>query len=169
MAVARNLAHIVILLYAFWLLSVSHNVLMQLLRPKLSRRDLHILNRGLGNRYLLLSAKERLSPVLFWWNAAAILLFCLTAFLTALLGWFNFIDAFMRVLNSLMILVIAMETFALSLVANQLRFGQMFVLYRPLPEENRLFASSILDAVLYAVLPLFVIICNATDIIPRAV
>ena len=168
MAVARNLAHIVILLYALWLLSVSHHVLMRLLRPKLSRKDLHYLNRGLGNRYLLLSAKNHLSPVLFWWNAAAILLFCFTAVLTVLLGWFGFIDSFMRVVNSVMILAVATETAALSLVSNQLRFGETFVLYRPIPDEARLFASSILDAVLYVAIPVFVVVCNATDIIPRA-
>ena len=157
---ARNLAHIVILLYAVWLITCSNRVLLLMARPRLSRQEFSFLRRGGLNRFLLLSAKNAVPPLFYWWNLTALVLFGVHAVLTLLVGWFGFMGIFMRILNSLTILAIGGEAFLLSLIHNQMRFQQPFVLYRPLPNETRLFASSLADGALYLAIPVFVMICN---------
>ena len=157
---ARNLAHIVILLYAVWLIHSSNRVLLLMLRPRLSEKAFGFLRRGSLNRYLLLSAKNETPPLFFRWNLIALSLFGVHVVLTVLLGWFSFLDVFMRILNSVTILCLGGEAFLLSMVQNQMSFGQPCVLYRPLPNETRLFASTVVDAALYVVVPVFVMICN---------
>lgn len=157
---ARNLAHIVILLYGAWMLFRCSEALLLLLSTRMDRRSLDYLRRGPLNRFLLLSAKKQTPPLFFWWNAASVAFFALHAVLAITVGWFSFAGGFLRFLNSFTVLLIGAEAFLLSCVSNQLRFEQPFVLFRRVQNGLLPFASTVLDGAFYAGVPLFVLICN---------
>lgn len=157
---ARNLAQIVILLYGLWLISVSHRTLLLLAGKKLSAEEMRFLQRGFGNRWLLVSAKGKIPAFLFWNNVVSLLLLVFCALLQLLLGWFAFFALPMKILNSVTIFSIGLEASVLSPVGNALRYGKPFYFYKSLPNNARLFVSTFADAILYCLLPVLMVFCN---------
>ena len=157
---ARNLAQIVILLYGLWLLFVSHRTLLLLAGKKLTAPEMRFLQKGAGNRWLLVSAKGKIPAFLFWNNVVSLLLLALCAVLQILLGWFGFFALPMKILKSLTIFSIGLEASVLSPVGNALRYGKPFLLYKSLPNETRVFASTLADVIVYCLLPVLMVFCN---------
>ncbi|MBR7164931.1 MAG: hypothetical protein IKD18_01500 [Clostridia bacterium] len=161
---ARNFAQIFFLVYGFVLLLISSGRIRMILKRKLGAKALRRRVRGGANAYLFLTVKSHLNPILYWLNLSA---YCLVAFLALChltVGWFAFFALPLRILNAIALLLCGAEAYLLSVLANMMQFGEPFFLYRPDedPTTNRAFASSVLDAVVYGVLPLVWVICNFT-------
>lgn len=159
---ARNFAQIVFLLIALAYFYVSRQMIFRLLAARVPAEVLAQRRHksGIVNRYLFLTLKDYFDPFLFRINFIAIAIFSVCALLQLLIGWFSFAALFMKILNSLMIFLAALEVSVLSLIDNRMKFGAPFILYRPLPGSARVFASTIADAVLYVIVPILMILCN---------
>jgi hypothetical protein len=122
------------------------------------------LRTGGVNPYLLLTLKPYLSPAVFYLHVSAFALVVLLVALHLFIGWFDFAGTLMKVMNSVMILVVAGEAYLVTLVDNTARFGEPFFLYREdsNSDTRRAFASSIVDGVFYALLPVLMVISNFT-------
>ena len=61
-----------------------------------------------------------------------------------------------------MVLGCALEAYLLTLRGNLAQFGEAFFLYRPDtdPNHDRAFASSLVDALVYALIPVLLVFCN---------
>ena len=161
---ARNFAQIFFLIYGLVLLLISSGRIRMILKRKIGARALRARVKGGVNAYLFLSVKEHLTPALFWLNATCYALVAILAVCHLIIGWFSFAALFLKILNSVMLFLVGLEAYLLSILANMMQFGEPFFLYRPDedPNTNRAFASSLLDGVVYGVLPLAWIISNFT-------
>ncbi|MBR7166075.1 MAG: hypothetical protein IKD18_07335 [Clostridia bacterium] len=159
---ARNLAQIVFLVYSFIILMITRKHLVATLCAKMGKSAFHKKVRGGANRYLLLSVKKFVSPKLFALNLFNYTGIFILLVLQFLLGWFSFAALFFKILNSLVILGSATEAYLLTLRGNIAQFGKAFFLYRPDndPRHDRAFASSLVDGLVYALIPVLLVFCN---------
>lgn len=159
---ARNLAQIVFLVYSFIILLITRKHLIATVCAKMGKRAFYKKVRGGANRYLLLSVKNWVPTNLFplnFFNYAGLFILLV---LQLLIGWFSFAALFFKILNSLIILGCAAEAYLLTLRGNIAQFGKAFFLYRADtdPRHDRAFASSLVDALVYALIPILLVLCN---------
>lgn len=157
---ARNLAQLVFLAYAVWLIYRSNRVLQALLLRRMRRETLAKNTRGIANRFGFLRLKKALPPLLYTINLVAVSLFALDLVLQLLLGWFGFMTWPTKILNSLAILACGVLATCTGLIDSQLRFGKVFIWYHWDPDGERIFSSGVLDAVLFALAPVVIVVCN---------
>ncbi len=161
---SRNFAQIVFYLFALVIVLVSRKQIVNILVRKIGRRQFALRVRGGANRYLFVTAKDALAPGLYYLNLTNYALLALVGVLHLLIGWFSFAALLMKVLSSLLLLTAGLQAYLLAIVGNMIQFGQPFFLYRPDSDTNHLrpFASSVLDAFVYLVVPIGLIVCNFT-------
>ncbi len=159
---ARNFAQIVFLVYGLVILLISHKHLVSFLRRKLGKRGLEKASLRGANAYLLITLKEQMPPALFWLNVMNFSALFVLGVLQLVIGWFAFADLALKILGALVILSIGAQAYFLSVLGNLMAFGEAFFWYRPDPDPKtqRAFASSVLDAVVYAILPILMAISN---------
>ena len=159
---ARNFAQLVFLGVCALLILSSRKVIFSLLKQRVGEREARRQSRGFINGAFFLLLKGKLPPALYWLHAVTVGLTLTCALLQLILGWFAFAALFFRILNSLAILASALLAFTMAAVRNTLAFGTPFVLYREDqdPATGRAFASTVVDALLFSAVPLFLIICN---------
>lgn len=162
----RNFAQIAFWIYALLLVRTAHRALCLLLSKKIGKRALLRNTRGLYHAATFDQVKPKLPPALWYTNIVAVSLLFAGAVFHLVLGWFDVLAVVGKILNSLMLLAAAFLAVAGSLLANVLRYGEMFFLYKKNEDQDSIqaFSSSVLDAVLYVVLPLLMIVCNFTTL-----
>lgn len=163
---ATNFAQIAFLVYALVLMVMCRNRIVYRLERRFGQ-SLPQRHRVGANGFLFLSLKRCLPAPLFWVNAVNFWFLLGLSALHLLLGWFAFFSLFFRIFNSLLLILVGLETLLLCLGDNQLRFGRAFFLYLPDPDPNthRVFASSVLDVFLAVVIPIAMAICNFTTLV----
>lgn len=161
---ARNFAQIVFYIFALVIVLVSRKQIVNILLRKLGRRKYSRLVRGGANRYLFLTVKNHLAPGLYYLNLTNYALLALVGVFHLLIGWFSFAAVLMKILNSLLLISAGLQAYLLAIAGNMMQFGHAFFLYRPDSDSSHLrpFASSALDAFVYVVVPLGLIVCNIT-------
>lgn len=159
---ARNLIQLVFLAYAALLIYASHKGIRLIMTRKIGANNYARKTSGLYAAATLLPLKGDLAPGLFYWNLCTVAGGAACAVLQLVFGWFGFFRWPASVLNSLVLLASAVQGFLLALISHSIRFGQMFFWYRADAgkDTRRPFASSVLDVVLYGVIPFCMILCN---------
>ena len=159
---ARNFAQIVFLIYALGILLVTRKHIESILIRKMGEGALRRRVRGGANRFLFLTVREKMPPALYWLNLINYAAIALFAVIHLVLGWFSFMDLFLKITNSLILLSCGIEAYFLALAGNLMQFGELFFLYRVDSDDShdRAFASSVIDALVYAVIPVLLVICN---------
>ncbi len=162
----RNFAQIAFLIYAVLLTRTAHRALSLLLSKKIGKRGVQRRLAGLYHAATLDRVKEFTPPALWYINAVTVGLLAVAAAFHLIFGWFDALATLGKILNSLMLLAAAFFATLASLLSNVLRYGEMFFLYKKNEDETSLqaFSSSALDAVMYIVLPILMIVCNFTAI-----
>ena len=161
---ARNFAQIAFLIYAILMTRTAHRAILLLLSKKIGRRAVARRTNGLYHAASLDQVKKYVPQGLWLLNAVTLSLLAASSVYHLLLGWVDGIAVFGKILNSMALLSAAFLATAGSLLNGVLRYGEMLYLYQKNddPESMQAFSSSLLDAVLYLILPVLMIVCNFT-------
>lgn len=160
----RNFAQIAFWIYALLLTRTAHRAFTLLLSKKIGKRTLFHYTRGIYHAATFDQVKGKLPLGLWYTNAVTVALLAVCAFFHLTLGWFDVFAIPAKLLNSLLLLAAALLGSAGALLSNVLRYGEMFFLYRKNEDQDSIqaFSSSLLDALLFVVLPILMIVCNFT-------
>lgn len=163
---SRNFAQIAFLIYAVLLTRTAHRAFVLLLSKKIGKRAVLRRTSGLYHGASFDRVKELLPPGLWYTNAVTVGLLAVSAAFHLIFGWFDALATLGRVLNALMLFSAALLATVGSVLSGVLRYGEMFYLYKKNEDPNSMqpFSSSILDGVMYIVLPILMILCNFTAI-----
>lgn len=163
---SRNFAQIAFLIYAVLLTRTAHRAFLFLLSKKLGKRALLRRRAGLYHAATFDRFKDFLPAGLWYTNAVTVGLLAVCAVFHLIFGWFDALAVLGRILNSLMLLSAGLLATVGSVLSGALRYGEMFYLYKKNEDPNSMqpFSSSVLDGLMYIVLPVLMIICNFTAI-----
>ncbi len=163
---SRNFAQIAFLIYAVLLTRTAHRAFVLLLSKKMGKRAVLRRRAGLYHAASFDRLKEHLPAGLWYANAVTVGLLAVCTAFHLVFGWFDALALVGRLLNSLMLLSAGFLATVGSVLAGVLRYGEMFYLYKKNedPDSMQPFSSSLLDAVMYVVLPILMIVCNFTAI-----
>ena len=152
---ARNFAQIVFLVYALCILFSARRHIFTFLIRKMGKKRFSLRMRQKPNRFLFLSVKDALGPLLFLPNLSLYGALFLLGTLHLLVGWFSFAATALCILDALFLVSVGIFTFFLSSLGNQMKYKAFFILYEPDndPRTNRAFSSSVTDAVWYLAIP----------------
>ena len=163
---SRNFAQIAFLIYSLLLTRTAHRAICLLLSKKIGKRAVKRRRSGLYHAATLDRLKEHLPPGLWYLNAVTVGLLTLCAAFHLIFGWFDALALLGKILNSLMLLSAGFLAAVGSLLSGALRYGEMVYFYKKNedPDSMQPFSSSLLDGVMYVVLPVLMIVCNFTAI-----
>lgn len=163
---ARNFAQIAFLIYAVLLTRTAHGAFALLLSKKMGKRAVKRRRSGLYHAVTFDRLKEHLPVGLWYLNTVTVGLLAVCAVFHPVFGWFDALAVLGKILNSMMLLSVGLLATAGALLSGVLRYGEMFYLYKKNEDPNSMqpFSSSVLDGLMYIVLPVLMIICNFTAI-----
>lgn len=161
---ARNFAHILFLAYCLILLWSSRQVIWRILSRKMSRKAFLQRQQEPLDRFLYRKLQKAMPPLFFYLNAAATTLVALSGALALLIGWFSFAAIPMKILVFLAVLASCLLAVLCAIVKTMMRFGEPLILYRTVddPDAKLPFASSVLDGLLFVLVPVVMMVSNFT-------